>query len=278
VGCGTIGTALAHAIERDYAEVATVVAVADKTRANALRLQHDLAAHPPVVSLPELIRKSHLVIEAASASIAARVACLSLAAGRDVLVMSSGGLLAARARIYRAAARSRGSLLVPSGALCGLDGVKAMAVGSIRKITLTTRKPPASLASAPFVRARRFQLHRLRAPRLVFEGTPAEAIKAFPQNTNVAATMTLAALTHLGASAGPPSRPVGRRVTPTVRVIADPTIRVNIHELDVQGDCGRLMCRAENRPSATNPKTSELAIRSALATLAQRFQPVHIGT
>ena len=137
VGCGTIGTYLAHALERDYRDVAKVVALVDEQAAPARALQTTLVAQPPIVSLPELIRRCDVVIEAASVSIAARVARLALAAHRDVLIMSAGGLLTDHAW-QRAANRSRGRLMVPSGGLCGLDGVKAMAIGTIRHLRLTT--------------------------------------------------------------------------------------------------------------------------------------------
>jgi len=253
VGCGAIGSAIAQAIDRDYANVARVVALAEQDRTRAQALRRSLRSRPALVSLPQLIRRSDLVIEAAAASIAARVARLALSANRDVLIMSTGGLLRAPASWRRAAGHSRGRLHIPSGALCGLDGIKAMAVGTIRRIRLTTRKPPHALATAPFVRANHLRLARLRAPKLLFEGSPADVVSGFPQNTNVAATMLL-------ASTVPGSR---RHPKMTVRVVADPGLRTNVHELEVEGDCGRLSVRVESRPSQANPKTSELAIRSA---------------
>ncbi|MBI3320067.1 MAG: DUF108 domain-containing protein [Candidatus Omnitrophica bacterium] len=271
VGCGAIGSALADAIERDYAKIARVVALADRDRQPAFSLQQRLSNHPPIVSVGELIRRSHVVIEAAAGAVAARVARLALAQDKDVLVMSTGGLLTGRAGWRRAAATSGGRLYVPSGALCGLDGVKAMALGTIRRIRLTTSKPPRALASSAFVRSQRVRLDRLRRATVVFEGSPSDAVKAFPQNTNVAATVAL-------ACRGPHRSRRSRAPVPTVRVIADPALRVNVHELEVEGDCGRLSVRVENRPSSMNPKTSELAIRSALVTLRQVFESVRIGT
>ena len=271
VGCGAIGSALALAIERDHAKTAKVVALVDREHAKALTLQRRLASHPPIVSLLELIRRSRLVIEAATVSVTPRVVRLALAANRDVLVMSTGGLLANSASWQRLAQRSRGRLHIPSGALCGVDGIKAMAVGTITRIRLTTRKPPRALASSPFVQAHRLQLTRIRKPMVLFEGSPAQVIRAFPQNTNVAATLALASRGTTGAS-------TRRRPTARVRVVADPSLRMNVHELEVQGDCGRISVRVESRPSRANPKTSELAIRSALATLKQLLTPVSIGT
>ena len=176
--------------------------------------------------------------------------------------MSVGGLLLTSS--WRTPARrSRGKVYIPSGALAGLDGVKAVAVGRIRGIRLTTRKPPRALAGAPGLRHRRIRLDRLRRPVVVFDGTPRDVIRAFPQNTNIAAALTLAA----GVST----------TRPRIRIVADPTVRHNIHELDVEGDCGRIRCRIESGPSA-NPKTSELAVRSAVATLGRLFDQIQIGT
>ena len=173
--------------------------------------------------------------------------------------MSAGGLL--HDRRWQALARRTGrKVYVPSGALAGLDGVAAMAIGRIRRMSLTTRKPPKALAGAPGVRR---NLAGLKRPLVVFDGSPAEVVRTFPQNTNVAAALTLS-----GGDAATQRR---------VRVVADPTVRRNIHELDVDGDCGRIRCRIESRPSA-NPKTSELAVRSAVATLGRLFDPVVIGT
>ncbi len=262
VGCGTIGTRLALAVQREYASRARMVALHDVDPTHARALAKRLHPPPLTSSLPELIRRSDLVLEAASASIAADVAVRALRAHRTVLVMSVGGLLRNRAW-QRVATRSRGAIYLPSGALAGLDGVKALAVGRIRCVSLTTRKPPRALAAAPYVRRQGLNLMRLRRPKVLFEGSPEAAVRAFPQNTNVAAAVTLAS--------GAPSSRIH------IRVVADPSIRRNRHELDVEGECGRIQCLIESRPSR-NPQTSELAIQSALATLRQLLSPVRIGT
>ena len=262
VGCGTIGSQLARAIQRDYRHAARIVALNDCNPRQAASLRRRLAGRPPIYSLPVLIRKAQLVLEAASADVSADVVTRCLRAHRDVMVMSVGGLLGDRAW-QRLTRRSRGRVYIPSGALAGLDGVKAMAVGRIRRVSLTTRKPPRALLSAPLVQRRHLRLSRLRRPLVIFEGSPRDVVRAFPQNTNVAAALALAS-----GSAAARAR---------IRVVADPTIRSNVHELDVEGDCGRLRCQIQSRPS-TNPKTSEIAVRSAIATLQRIFDPVTIGT
>lgn len=261
IGCGTIGSQLARALERRYAHTARIAALHDADVSHARALQRALRSRPPCVSLPQVIQRSDLVIEAASAEISGQVAAKALRKDRSVLIMSVGGLLRQEGW-RRAARRSAGRLYIPSGALAGLDGVRALATGRIRRVRLTTRKPPQALLAAPFVRRRRLNLAALKRPRLLFEGSPAAAVAAFPQNVNVAAALTLA---------------VGRGVRPRIRVIADPGAGRNSHEVEVEADCGRIACRIESEPSA-NPKTSELAVRSAIVTLGRIFDPVTIGT
>lgn len=262
IGCGTIGSRLALALQQRYAHAARISALHDSNPAHASALQRRLHAHPPLSTLPELIRKSDVVVESASSEIASHVVSAALRAHRSVLVMSVGGLLTHRGW-RRAVGRSRGRVYVPSGALAGLDGIKALAVGRIRRVSLTTSKPPRALASAPYVVRKKLRLTGLRRAVTIFEGSATAAVKAFPQNTNVAAALTLAS----GVS-GEQAR---------IRVVADPALRRNRHEVDVEGDCGRVRCQIESEPSR-NPKTSELAVRSAIATLQRLFDPILIGT
>lgn len=280
VGCGTIGSSLAKAIDSHHRLQARIVALTDLNRAHARQLQQSLHAHPPIVSLTELIRRSHVVIEAASVGIAADVAARALRQHRDVLVMSVGGLLLKPSRWLAVASRSRGRIHIPSGALAGLDGIKALATGPIQRIRLTTRKPPRALMTAPLVRARRIDLTRLRRPRVLFEGSPRHAIKAFPQNLNVGAALVLAcASSAFARRPGRYSLALRRAISRVrVRIIADPTIHRNMHEVDVESPRARLRCAIESEPAAANPQTSESALRSALATAQQLFSSVRVGT
>lgn len=208
-----------------------------------------------------LIRRSDLVIEATSASAAGAIVTDALTAGRRVIAMSVGGLLPLVARLPRLLARG-GELHVPTGAIAGLDAIKAARCGRLRRVTLTTRKPPRALQGAPGLR-HPSRLRALTRPVTIFSGPASRAVKQFPQNINVAATLALAGL---GAS------------RTQVRIIADPTVRRNVHEIEAVGSFGRLTVRTENVPSARNPKTSELAVLSAQATLQQLASPWRVGT
>ncbi|HEX9780394.1 MAG TPA: aspartate dehydrogenase domain-containing protein [bacterium] len=262
VGCGTIGTGMALAIERRYGSMARLVALHDIDPARTDLLRRRLRTSPPSVSLPVLIRRSQLVLEAASVRAAGEVATRALRAHRDVLIMSVGGLVLSRAW-RRAAARGRARVYVPSGALAGLDGIRALAEGGLRSVRLTTTKPPSALAGAPYVRARKLRLSGLRKPRVVFEGTARDVVAGFPKNANIAAALALAC---------------GRaRARVRVRIVADPSARVNRHELEAVGTAGAVRVTIESRPSR-NPNTSVLAVQSAVAALERIFSPVAVGT
>lgn len=263
VGCGTIGLRLARTLDQQHGGAVRVVAVHDTNPEHVLRLQQALRHPPRDASLPALIRQSDVVVEAASAAIAGEVALRALRAHRRVLIMSVGGLLQDR-RWERAARRSRGVLHVPSGALAGLDGIAALARGRIAQARLVTRKPPHALRHAPYVLQHGLKLTGLRKPTVIFEGSPQQVVRGFPQNTNVAAALTLA---------------VGPRAARHVRVqvVADPGLSRNRHEVEVTAEGGRIRCEIESRPSE-NPKTSELAVQSAIATLERYLSKVVIGT
>ena len=239
-----------------------MIGVHDARPSEARRLSRSLRPPVPVLPLETLARRSDLLIEAASGKAAADLLPVLARHRRPALILSTGGLLSRPDRL-RSLARKGISLYLPSGALAGLDAVKAAAAGRLRSVTLTTRKPPRSLAGAPGILRRKIRLENLRKPKVVFEGSARQAAKEFPQNINVAATLALAGI-------GP--------VCTRVKIIADPTVRANIHEVAAAGDFGRLMARTENLPSPGNPKTSLLAIRSAVATLRQIIKPLKVGT
>ncbi len=262
VGCGSIGSQLAKAIQHQFQGKARLIGIYDQHPGQAKQLAHRLNPRVPILPVKKLVSKSDLVIEAASAHAVGELLPQVMARRKALLVMSAGGLLK-HPKLLQRAIRSGTCVYLPSGALLGLDGIKAGAVGRLRSVTLTTRKPPKAFQGAPGVGKRRIRLDQIRGPRLLFQGSAAQAVAAFPQNINVAATLALAGI-------GP--------VRTRVRVIADPTIRKNIHEVEARGDFGRLWCRTENQPSRENPKTSQLAVLSAIATLKQILQPLKVGT
>ncbi|MEI8176985.1 MAG: aspartate dehydrogenase, partial [Candidatus Omnitrophota bacterium] len=261
--CGTIGSRIAAAVTTRFREQARLVALADSDAGRAAAVRSSLVGKPPVMSVEALIKKSDLVIEAASAKVSGSLAKMVLSQGKNIMVMSVGGVMRDHAALHALARRKRARLYLPSGALCGLDGVKAASMGPLRSVRLTTTKPPAALADAPFFKGKHIDLTGLRRARVVFDGSALEAIEGFPANINVACALSLAGL-------GP------RRTR--VRIIADPAAARNIHEVTVEGTFGRLTTRVENLPSPGNPRTSYLAVLSALATLKSILDPITVGT
>ncbi|MDP1852713.1 MAG: aspartate dehydrogenase [Candidatus Omnitrophota bacterium] len=254
VGCGAIGSRIAKAITKDFSSYAKLVALCDIDKNKAEKLKNKLKDKKiGICSLDRLIRLSDLVVESASVGISAQLAEKVISQGKDILVMSTGGLLE-REDLLQKARKKNASIYFPSGGICGLDGLKAAAISKIKKITLTTRKPVKSLPD---------YFSNIKKETLIFKGNACEAVRKFPQNINVAATLSLAGL--------------GAKRT-FVRIIASPGIDRNIHEVEIESEAGRIFTRTENVPSPDNPKTSYLASLSAIATLKQIFDAVKIGT
>jgi aspartate dehydrogenase len=263
VGCGAIGTEIAKAI--DCGEIdANLVAVCDHNPATAIALIDGLRAKPIKAKLEELVSLSDLVVEAASQKAVPAIAIAVLEKGKSLMIMSVGAL--ADQELYRKlknlAKEHDSRVYIPSGAISGLDGLKSASIGTIRKVTLTTTKNPKGLEGAPYILEKNIDLGALTEATVIFEGTAAEAVKGFPANVNVAATICLAA----------------REGEVRVKIIADPKIQVNRHEIVAEGDFGQIYTKVENVPFPRNPKTSYLAALSAIATLRSIVEPLKIGT
>jgi aspartate dehydrogenase len=213
--------------------------------------------------LERLPEHASLVIEAAGPGVVQRYAAGWLAGGADVMVLSAGALVdPAFAAELRAVARAHGRrILVPSGAIAGIDGIRAGALGGLRRLRLRTTKPPRGLAGAPHVVANHIDLDALTAATTIFEGSVADAVRGFPSNVNVAAVLALAA----------------DGVAVSVSVVADPASTTNTHEIEASGDFGTFTVRLDNLPSPENPKTSALAPLSALAMLRRLSQSLWVG-
>lgn len=262
IGLGAIGARLVEILAKDFQNEARVDFLCDLKEKKVREIQKKWA--PKARRLPwlSLVEESDLIVESASQKVALPIAQKALEKNKQVLILSVGGLLAWNG-LSVVLAKTKGRLWIPSGALAGVDGLLAANQGRIRRVTLTTRKPLIGLAGAPYLRDRKIRLSTLKKPTLIFEGNAAEAIQAFPRNVNVAATLSLAGL--------------GPRQT-QVRIFASPTYHCNQHEVEIEGDFGRIRTEVENLPSATNPRTSELAVLSSIATLKKIFSRVRIGT
>jgi aspartate dehydrogenase len=266
IGCGTIGSLLAHKVDSGTAGDIQLVAVYDLIPERADKLAESLRSKPKTArSLDELlaIPEIELVLEAGSQAALRGCAVKVLKAGKNLMAMSVGAFVDPQLlnQVQTTLEETGKRLWLPSGAIAGLDGVKAAMMAKVDSVTLTTTKPPEGLAGAP--RTRDKDLKSIETATEVYNGPADEACRLFPQNVNVAASLSLAG--------------IGPKRT-MVRIIADPNVDRNIHEIEVKGDFGVLKTRVENVPSPENPKTSYLAILSALATLRKLTQKIQVGT
>jgi aspartate dehydrogenase len=259
VGCGAIGRALLGAVESGK----LAVRVAGVTSRSEKRAREFLAAFktpPPYLSLSELIAASELVVEAAGGHVVAELARETFAAGKDLMVISVGALLD-HPEVIAESRRTGCRLYVPSGAIAGLDGIKSACVGAITHVTHTARKPPLGLEGAPYLVERGISLAGLQEEREVFFGSAREACRGFPANVNVTGAVSLAGI-------GPDKT--------RVRILAVPGLMRNCHDIDVEGEFGKLHVHIENIPSE-NPKTGKLTALSIIRAVQDVVDPVRIG-
>ena len=250
VGCGNIATDLCRAMA-DTSFPAEAAALVDVVPARARSLQAEFAPNAMACSLLEAAAHADFLVECAVAAAVPEVMAVSVRNTRGCMILSLGALVTDPA-LLDTAYRSGLQVRLPSGAVCGLDGLRAAREAGIDRVTLTTRKPPAGLEGAPHLVEHGIDVTGLTEPLVVFEGNALEAVTAFPKNVNVAAAVSLAGI-------GPERT--------RVRVVADPAATVNSHEVEAEGAFGRLKAVTENVPSPRNAKTSYLASLSAIAEL-----------
>ena len=259
-GLGAIGRKIAARLDAGLPGMSlSAIAVRDPARAEIFLAT--LSRRPPIVALDELAQHADIVIECAPTNLLRDIAGPVLAAGKRLVVLSVGALLA-NPDLERIAERSGGQILVPTGALIGLDAVLAAAEGTIHSVRMVTRKPLRSLAGAPFLSEHGIDLEGLREPLKIFSGTAREAAAGFPANLNVAVALSLAGI---GAD------------RTLLEVWADPTVTRNTHRIEVDSDAASFSMTIENIPSE-NPRTGRITAQSVIALLRKLAAPVRVGT
>ena len=253
-GYGAIGRAVA----------APLLAGIPGLRLTAIGVRSPVEAPAPgiaVVASEALADHADIIVECAPAAALPAIAEPALRAGRSLVVLSCAALLRHPGLIDLARDHG-GRILVPTGALLGLDAVLAAAEGTIHSVRMTTRKPPGGLLGAPHLVAHGIDVSDLSEPLLVFSGTARDAAVGFPANVNVAAALSMAGI-------GPDRT--------TIDIWADPGVTRNIHRIEVDSDAARLSMTIENIPSA-NPKTGRITAQSVLALLRKLRNPLAVGT
>ena len=261
-GCGTIGQKVATELDRGSIPGVSLEALTSRNLEKASLFAASLATRPQVLPLAEMVDQVDLVVEAATGEALDGIAKATLGAGKDLMALSCGALLG-REDLFALASERGATIYVPSGAIAGLDGVASAAAGEVHSVTMITRKPPNGLRGAPGIEVAGVDLDSVTEPTIVFDGPVSEACRLFPANVNVSAALSMAGI-------GPDKT--------TIRIYADPTVTRNTHEIEIEGEFGRLAIKIENVPSPTNPRTGQLSALSALALLRRITSPVKVGT
>jgi aspartate dehydrogenase len=259
-GLGAVGLGVARRLEAGIPGL-VLAAVAVRDRDKAARNLPGAGTRIPIVAADALAQSCDVVVEGLPPDMFRPVADSVIAAGKVFMPLSVGQLLENWDLVERA--RGTGArILVPTGALLGLDAVRAAAEGTIHKVTMVTRKPPNGLDGAPYLVARGISLKDLKAPMKVFDGSAREGARGFPANVNVAAALSLAGI-------GPDRT--------RLEIWADPALDRNTHRIEIDADTARFSMTIEGIPSE-NPRTGRIVPLSAIAALRGLVSELKVGT
>ncbi len=259
-GLGAVGLKLAHELDAGI-EGLTLAAVSARDKPAALQRLSGLKTMVPVLDIGELEPLADVVIECAPSTLLTAIAEPFLRKGKTVIVLSAGALLTNMELVDLAKAHG-GQIVVPTGALIGLDAVTAAAEGNIQSVRMVTRKPVKGLLGAPFLTDNNIRIEDIKEPIRIFSGSPREAAVGFPANLNVAVALGLAG--------------IGVDRT-TLEIWADPALERNTHTVEVIADSASFTMTIANIPSE-NPKTGRITALSVLAFLRKMNAPLRVGT
>jgi aspartate dehydrogenase len=251
-GLGSIGAEVVKELDRGI-EGLVLAAVASQNPDKHRAWLAELKSAPKVLPIGELADAADIVVECAPSKLVRSIVAPVVSSGKTAIVLSVGALLAKD---------NGGQIIVPTGALIGLDAVTAAAVGTIHSVRLVTRKPIPGLVGAPHLVENKIDIEGITEPLRIFEGTARQAAKGFPANLNVAVALSLAGI-------GPDKT--------RVEIWADPTVTRNTHRIEVDSDSARFSMAIENIPSE-NPRTGRITALSVIACLRKQRASLRIGT
>ncbi len=259
-GLGAVGLGVARRLEEGILGLAlTAVAVRDRDKAR--RNLPGAGERIAIVDADALAETCDIVIECLPPQLFRSVALSVIERGKIFMPLSVGQLLENWDLVDRAKATGA-RILAPTGALLGLDAVRAAAEGTIPSVTLVTRKPPNGLDGAPYLVARGISLKDLKEATKIFDGSAREGARGFPANVNVAAALSLAGI-------GPDKT--------RLEIWADPALSRNTHRIEVDADTARFSMAIEGIPSE-NPRTGRIVPLSVIAALRGLVAEIKVGT
>jgi aspartate dehydrogenase len=260
VGLGAIGIRVVEALDRGIDGLMLAAVSVQNPEKHRGRLT-SLMRTPAILPIEGLIDVADIVIECAPAKLLRSIVAPFVTSRKTAIVLSAGALLE-NEDLIDLARQNGGQIVVPTGALIGLDAVVAAAVGTIHSVRMVTRKPVTGLAGAPYIVENNIDIERITEPLKIFDGTAREAAKGFPANLNVAVALSLAGI-------GPDRT--------RLEIWADPALTRNVHRVDVVSDSASFSMSIENIPSE-NPKTGLITALSVIAYLRKQYAPLRVGT
>ena len=261
-GFGAIGATVARKVDAGAIPGLRLAAVAVRDADKARRAMAGLSSPPVVCGLGELAALADVVVECIPSAHFRAIAEPVLAQGKIFMPLSVGALLE-HGDLVDLARATGGRIVVPSGAILGLDALRAVAEGEVHSVQIVTRKPPAGLEGAPLLKDRAQSLAGLETPLLLYSGSVREAAKGFPANLNVSVAVALAGI-------GPDRT--------RIEVWADPSVTRNTHTVIVKSASSDLTMTIENIPSKDNPRTGTITPLSVIAALRRLTSPLVVGT
>ena len=261
-GTGAIGRYVAEVVGRGQVDGFALSGVATRRQSSLDALNASLGMAVPAMDFHEMAETCDWVLEALPPNLFEDLARPVLSNGKTLLVLSCSQLLN-RQDLLDLAAQNDARILVPSGAMLGLDAIRAVAVGEIASVVVETRKPVAGLQKAPYVRNSGLDLSALTEPTRILAGSVNEVAREFPANVNVAAAVSLAGI-------GPDRT--------KMEVWADPGLTTNQHSVRVTSDSSDFSFSIQNRPSDENPATGRITPQSVIALLRRQSATLQVGT
>ena len=259
---GTVGLEVARRIDAGELDGLALSAVSARNHVRARDRMRDFRSPVEVVAAGDLAGRADIVVECAPAAVFREIAEPVVRAGGTLVAISAGALLD-HADLVETARATGAQIVVPSGAVMGLDAVRGAAESGIASVTMITRKPPGGLAGAPYLADHDIDVDGLDAPLKVFEGSAREGARGFPANVNVAAALGLAGV-------GPDRT--------RLEIWADPGVTRNTHDIRLEAETVRFQLRIENVPSLENPRTGRSVAPSVVAALRRFVAPLVVGT
>ena len=259
-GFGAVGRKVAEALDKGAPSL-RLAAISARDHDKARRNMAGFTKEVPIVGLGELA-ECDIVVEGLPAAVFDEIALPAIEAGR-IFVPTSVGQILPRMHLVDRAAETGARIVAPTGALLGLDAVRAAAEGVIHSVTMITRKPPKGLEGAPHLVNNNISVEGLNAAKLVFEGSAREGAIGFPANVNVAAALALAG--------------IGADET-KLQIWADPEVDRNMHRIEVEADSCRFTLEIANVPSEENPRTGKNTALSVITCLKGLVSPLKVGS